>query len=118
MPAKRNTTKSKRNAPPPLHPDELDPVKHPFFSARRLSQIGFGDHGVILQAVKARTIPSIRYQRDYRIPTRWVREALGLPAELDAQPVSQSSSNVSRPPELDAQPVSQSSSNVSRAPPG
>lgn len=65
-------------SPPPLDPDELDPIKHPFFSPRRLSQIGFGDQRAVLDAVRAGTIPSIRYQRRYRIPTRWVRRALAI----------------------------------------
>jgi hypothetical protein len=79
MSPKRIAAEAKKKPPPPLDPDELDPVKHPFFSARRLSQIGFGDHAVILRACKAGTIPAIRYERDYRIPTRWVREALHMP---------------------------------------
>jgi hypothetical protein len=79
------TTKKtlKRNVRP-LTADELDPERTPFLSPRRLYEAGFGDHDTLLEAVKTGTIPSIRYQRNYRIPTRWVRQALGLEPEAAA----------------------------------
>jgi hypothetical protein len=78
------TTKKKpqqRKAARPLTEAELDPERTPFLSPRRLAEANFGDHETLLDAVKSGTIPSIRYQRTYRIPTRWVRSALGLDAE-------------------------------------
>jgi hypothetical protein len=74
------TTKSNL---PPLTDDELDPVRNPFMSPRRLAEIGFGDPHTVLEAVKRGTIPSIRYQRTYRIPTRWVRQALHIDPPVD-----------------------------------
>jgi hypothetical protein len=74
----------KRKTVRPLTQEELDPERRPFTSPRRLAQAGFGDHETLLDAVKTGAIPSIRYQRTYRIPTRWVRTALGLDSTDDA----------------------------------
>jgi hypothetical protein len=74
MAKKRQAATPKR----PLTEDELDPAKHPFTSPRRLAQAGFADHTTLLKAIHAGRIPAIQYQRTFRIPTRWVRRALGL----------------------------------------
>jgi hypothetical protein len=74
------TTKKKRRNVRPLTAVELDPERTPFLTPRRLAEANFGDHETLLDAVKSGAIPSIRYQRTYRIPTRWVRSALGLDA--------------------------------------
>jgi hypothetical protein len=65
----------------PLTDDELDPETHPFHSPRRLAEAGFGTHETILTAVESGDIPAIRYQRSWKVPTRWVRRALGLLAD-------------------------------------
>jgi hypothetical protein len=77
------TKKSVKRTVRPLTAAELNPAKTPFQSPRRLSQAGFGDHDTLLEAVKSGAIPAIKFQRNYRIPTRWVRQALGLDAETE-----------------------------------
>jgi hypothetical protein len=76
MPTKKSV---KRKRPiRPLTAVELDPDRTPFHSPRRLADANFGDHETLLDAVKSGAIPSVKYQRTYRIPTRWVRSALGI----------------------------------------
>jgi hypothetical protein len=84
MTTKSSASTKAKESPSPLSEDELDPVQNPFFSPRRLAEIGFGDHETILRAVKAGTIPSIRYERSFKVPTRWVRKALGLDVDEPA----------------------------------
>jgi hypothetical protein len=62
----------------PFTDDELDPTTHPFHSPRRLAEAGFGTHEAVLAAVESKAIPAIRYQRNWKVPTRWVRRALGV----------------------------------------
>lgn len=80
MPAKRTTKKEPATKRRPFTDAELDPERNPFHSPRRLAEAGFGDHHTVLTAVKSGTIPAIRYERNYRIPTRWIRQALGIDA--------------------------------------
>jgi hypothetical protein len=68
----------------PLTEVELDPEQTPFLSPRRLAQANLGDHDTLLKGVKSGAIPAIQFQRTWRIPTRWVRRALGLDVDSAA----------------------------------
>jgi hypothetical protein len=65
-----------------IDPDELDPLKKPFWKTNELHRLGMGHQTAVLAAIKAGDIDAVRIGRKLLIPTAWVRRALGL----DAQP--------------------------------
>lgn len=60
-------------------PDELDPMKKPFWSPSEVRRLGFGHQAWVLRAIREGEIEHIRIGRKFLIPTTWIRRQMGLP---------------------------------------